>query len=93
VSESREMQEVVISLPQNLMLEVEGIIQQEEINQDEFFHQAVKWYLRERKQKQIRESMRRGYMEMAKINLSIASEAFQAEDEAETTVEKLVSGG
>jgi len=44
VSESREMQEVVISLPQKLMLEVEGIIQQEEINQDEFFHQAVKWY-------------------------------------------------
>ena len=40
-----------------------------------------------------RESMRRGYMEMAKINLTIASEAFQAEFEAEHTVERLVSGG
>jgi CopG family transcriptional regulator / antitoxin EndoAI len=37
--------------------------------------------------------MRRGYMEMAKINLTIASEAFQAEYEAEHTVERLVSGG
>ncbi len=32
-------------------------------------------------------------MEMAKINLAIASEAFQAEYEAENTVERLVSGG
>jgi CopG family transcriptional regulator/antitoxin EndoAI len=37
--------------------------------------------------------MRRGYMEMAKINLRIASEAFLAEYEAEHTVERLVSGG
>jgi len=33
------------------------------------------------------------YMEMAKINLAIASEAIQAEYEAEHTVESLVSGG
>lgn len=32
-------------------------------------------------------------MEMAKINLEIASEALQAEYEAENTVERLVSGG
>jgi CopG family transcriptional regulator/antitoxin EndoAI len=50
-------------------------------------------YIRERKKRQIRESMRRGYMEMAKINLNIASEAFQAESEADHTVERLVSGG
>lgn len=37
--------------------------------------------------------MRRGYMEMAKINLSIAMEAIHAEYEAEHTVERLVSGG
>lgn len=37
--------------------------------------------------------MRRGYMEMAKINLNIASEAFLAEYEADHTVDRLVSGG
>ena len=39
------------------------------------------------------ESMRRGYIEMGKINLGIASEAFLAEYEAAHTVERLVSGG
>ena len=67
--------------------------QQENVNRSEFIYQATKMYLRERKKRQIRESMRRGYMEMAKINLTIASEAFQAEFEAEHTVERLVSGG
>ncbi len=37
--------------------------------------------------------MRRGYIEMGKINLGIASEAFLAEYEAAHTVERLVSGG
>ncbi|HET7579596.1 MAG TPA: antitoxin endoai, partial [Bacillales bacterium] len=38
------------------------------------------------------ESMRQGYMEMAKINLNIASEAFLAEEEADNTLDRLVSG-
>ncbi len=36
--------------------------------------------------------MQQGYMEMAKINLTIASEAFLAEEEAEHTLDRLVSG-
>lgn len=40
----------------------------------------------------IRESMQQGYMEMAKINLNIASEAFLAEEEADHTLTRLVSG-
>jgi CopG family transcriptional regulator/antitoxin EndoAI len=36
--------------------------------------------------------MQRGYLEMAKINLSMASEAFLAEEEADGTLDRLVSG-
>lgn len=93
MSESRATQEIVIRLPQNFLTELDGYVQQENVNRNEFIYQATKMYLRERKKRHIRESMRRGYMEMAKINLSIASEAFQAEYEAEHTVERLVSGG
>jgi CopG family transcriptional regulator / antitoxin EndoAI len=93
VSESSATQEIVIRLPQNFLTELDGYVQQENVNRNEFIYQATKMYLRERKKRHIRESMRRGYMEMAKINLSIASEAFQAEYEAEHTVERLVSGG
>lgn len=92
MSESSVTTEILVKLPQHLLNELDGFVKQENVNRSELIYQATKAYLRERKKRQIRESMRRGYMEMAKINLTIASEAFQAEYEAEHTVERLVSG-
>ena len=80
MSESSATTEIMVKLPQHLLTELDGFVKQENVNRSEFIYQATKMYLRERKKRQIRESMRRGYMEMAKINLTIASEAFQAED-------------
>ncbi|KEZ47663.1 MULTISPECIES: CopG family ribbon-helix-helix protein [Bacillaceae] len=93
MSESSATTEILIRLPQALVSELDGLVKQENGNRSELIYQATKMYIRERKKRQIRESMRRGYMEMAKINLNIASEAFQAESEADHTVERLVSGG
>lgn len=93
VSESSATTEILVRLPQNLISELDGLVKQENGNRNELIYQATKMYLRERKKRQITESMRRGYMEMAKINLTIASEAFLAESEADHTVERLVSGG
>lgn len=75
-----------------MLQEVDGIVEREQSNRSEFIRQAMKLYLTERKKRFIREMMQQGYMEMAKINLNIASEAFQAEEEAETTLDRLVSG-
>jgi CopG family transcriptional regulator / antitoxin EndoAI len=36
--------------------------------------------------------MQRGYMEMSRINLNLSTEAFVAEEEAEDTLDQLVSG-
>ena len=93
MSESGATTEILVKLPQHLLTELDGFVKTENVNRSEFIYQATKMYLRERKKRQIREAMRRGYMEMAKINLRIASEAFLAEYEAEHTVERLVSGG
>jgi CopG family transcriptional regulator/antitoxin EndoAI len=93
VSESGATTEILVKLPQHLLTELDGFVKTDNVNRSEFIYQATKMYLRERKKRQIRESMRRGYMEMAKINLRISSEAFLAEYEAENTVERLVSGG
>jgi CopG family transcriptional regulator/antitoxin EndoAI len=82
----------MISLPDHLLQEVDGIVEKENSNRSEFIRQAMKLYLMERKKRVIRESMQRGYMEMAKINLHIALEAFQAEEDAGSTVNRLVSG-
>ncbi len=93
MSEFSTTTEILVELPQHLLTELDGFVKTENVNRSEFIYQATKMYLRERKKRQIREVMRRGYMEMAKINLRIASEAFLAEYEAEHTVERLVSGG
>ncbi|WP_040950537.1 CopG family ribbon-helix-helix protein [Gorillibacterium massiliense] len=82
----------MISLPDNLLQEVDVIVELENSNRSEFIRQAMKLYLLERKKRQLRDAMQRGYMEMAKINLHIASEAFQAEEDAGSTVNRLVSG-
>ncbi|MBP1971461.1 CopG family transcriptional regulator/antitoxin EndoAI [Virgibacillus natechei] len=61
----------------------------------DFISQATKNYLDQKKGEhvqQFRETMKKGYEEMAGINLTIASEAFQAEEEAENTLERTVIG-
>jgi CopG family transcriptional regulator / antitoxin EndoAI len=84
---------IVISLPQKLLSEVDRVIKKENLDRSEFIHQATEMFLRERKNKrQFRDEMRQGYMEMAKINLTIASEAFLLEEEADHTLDRLVSG-
>jgi CopG family transcriptional regulator/antitoxin EndoAI len=83
---------IMISLPDILLQEVDGIVEKENSNRSEFIRQAMKLYLMERKKRVLRETMQRGYMEMAMINLHIASEAFQAEEDAGSTVDRLVSG-
>ncbi|NGP46250.1 antitoxin endoai [Bacillaceae bacterium SIJ1] len=87
-----DTENITVTLPQQLLHELDGVVHQEDGNRNELIYQATKMYLRERKKRQIRESMRRGYMEMAKINLDIASEAFFAEEEADHTLHRLVSG-
>lgn len=77
---------IMISLPNHLLEEVDGIVQEEKSNRSEFIRQAMRVYLMERKKRHIRESMQRGYMEMAKINLNMASEAFHVEEEADNTL-------
>lgn len=83
---------IMISIPQYLLQEVDGVVEKENSNRSELIRQAMKMYLTERKKRHIRETMKKGYMEMANINLNMASEAFLAEEEADHTLDRLVSG-
>lgn len=83
---------IMISLPHNLLKEVDGVVEKENSNRSELIREAMKLYLLERKKRYIRESMQKGYMEMANINLDLASESFILEEEADSTLDRLVSG-
>lgn len=82
----------MISLPQNLLVEVDGIVALENRTRSEFIREAMRLYLQERKKRQIRERMQQGYLEMARINLALSKEATYAESEAGRILEELVSG-
>ncbi len=87
-----ETKRIMISLPDNLLHEVDGIVASERRTRSEFIREAMRLYLQERKKRQIRETMQKGYMEMARLNLNLANEALEAENEAGLLAEQLVSG-
>ncbi|MBB6451270.1 CopG family transcriptional regulator/antitoxin EndoAI [Geomicrobium halophilum] len=66
--------------------------QRDGVNRNDFIHQAAKNYLHERKHI-VRESMQQGYLEMASINLNIAAESFELEEEADSWLDyRLING-
>jgi CopG family transcriptional regulator/antitoxin EndoAI len=90
---SNATKEIVVALPEKFVSELTELLERENVDQSEFIYSAVKCYMKEKRVRQMKDSIRKGYIEMAKINLKIASEAFHAETEASRTVERLVSGG
>ena len=92
---SEGLQGILVKLPKNLLNEVDGIMKYENKDLSDFIYQATKNYLENRKEEhiqEVRETMQQGYKEMARINLSMALEAFQAEEEADNTLERNVIG-
>ena len=61
---------IMISLPNTLLQEVDGIVSREKINRSHLIREAMCFYIKEMKKRQIRERLQMGYVEMSKINLS-----------------------
>lgn len=85
-----QVKRIMISLPDSLLAEVDGIAAAERLNRSEFIREAMKLYISERKRRMLREQMKAGYMEMAGINLSLAMEQHQLEDEVTSPFEPMV---
>lgn len=87
------LEEVLIRLPKNLFMEMNGMAKHENKELNELIYQATKRYVRCKKEiMQLHEMMKKGYQEMAGINLNLCSEAFLAEEEAKTTLDRSVIG-
>lgn len=78
-----KVKRIMISLPESLLEEVDGLAMREKRNRSEFIREAMKYYISERKRRAMREQMKLGYQEMAKINLSLAEENYEVENEAQ----------
>ncbi|MEG6616620.1 ribbon-helix-helix protein, CopG family [Peptococcaceae bacterium 1198_IL3148] len=74
---------IELNLPDNLLSELDTLAQQEELDRGELMRQAMHAYISERKRWHLREQMKKGYLEMAHINLQLAIEQAELEAEAE----------
>lgn len=74
---------IMICLPESLLAEVDNLATVERRNRSEFIREAMKLYIAERKRRNMREQMKRGYQEMAPINLALVVENYDVEDEVQ----------
>jgi CopG family transcriptional regulator/antitoxin EndoAI len=67
-----ELKRIIVSLPNNLLEEVDGIVALENRNRSEFIRDAMRLYIKEREKIRMREQLKNGYMQMAEINVKFA---------------------
>jgi CopG family transcriptional regulator/antitoxin EndoAI len=85
-----DLKRIMISIPNSLLQEVDGIIAGEKLSRSQFVREAMRLYIEDRKRKAVRDLMKRGYQEMAVINLSLAEEGLLAEAEVLETLPTLL---
>ena len=76
-----ELKRIMISIPNSLLQEVDGIAAMEKLSRSQFVREAMRLYIEERKRRTVRDLMKKGYQEMAVINLLLAEEGLSADDE------------
>jgi len=65
---------IIVTVPESLLSEVDYITEYECKNRSQIVREAITFYLGERKKVLMIEQMKKGYLEMAEINLTLASE-------------------
>lgn len=70
---------ILISLPDALLDEVDNLATKQKINRSEFIREAMRLYIKEKKRTELTARMKRGYEEMAEINLEISEYCLSAD--------------
>ena len=76
-----ECKKIVVSLPDSLLKEVDNLVDIEQCNRSEFVRKAMKFYLSEMKRISFIENMKKGYLEMTEINITLAEVGLTADYE------------
>ncbi len=82
------LKKVMISLPDSLLQEIDNVVSVEKTNRSQFVREAMKVYLNERRRIHICESLKKGYEEMAEINIRLSEFCFEADCDQQNRYEK-----
>ena len=83
-----QLKKVLITVPDSLLEAVDSAAKVENINRSELVREAMKMYLGERRKHARKEQLKKGYQQMAELNLSLAEVYFDAEEEAVSSYEE-----
>lgn len=70
---------IVISLPSSLLEEVDGLAMTERRNRSDLFREAMEVYIEGRRRRDLRDRLKKGYLEMASLNSMLAEEGLLPE--------------
>lgn len=88
------LRRIVVNLPPNLLKEIDKLVANgEKRSRSEFICEAMRAYIEEKKRSHAREKMKRGYQEMAQLNLALAQEHCALEEEAQGIYETALGVG
>ncbi|EQB8890068.1 CopG family transcriptional regulator [Listeria monocytogenes] len=68
---------------QEMIQELDVVVEKEKMGRSEVIMEATQQFLQEKRARELRDEMERGYAEMATINFAIACECTHVEAEAE----------
>ncbi|HDT9427673.1 TPA: CopG family ribbon-helix-helix protein [Listeria monocytogenes] len=74
---------ISVELTQEMIQELDVVVEKEKMGRSEVIMEATQQFLQEKRARELRDEMERGYAEMAKINFAIACECTHVEAEAE----------
>jgi CopG family transcriptional regulator/antitoxin EndoAI len=82
---------IVVSIPNNLLEQVDCIISLENKNRSEFIRDAMRLYIRERENIRLIDQLKNGYVQMAEINIKFAEMGIYEDYEDFVVYEKRLS--
>jgi CopG family transcriptional regulator/antitoxin EndoAI len=83
-----ELRRIMITVPAALLQEVDGMVALEKgRTRSEFVREALHRFLEDRKRREIRDRMKTGYLEMARLNLQLAEEGLSTEEDVDEVVQ------
>ncbi|EKZ4568943.1 CopG family ribbon-helix-helix protein [Listeria monocytogenes] len=81
--EKENRMRISVELTQEMIQELDVVVEKEKMGRSEVIMEATQQFLQEKRARELRDEMERGYAEMATINFAIACECTHVEAEAE----------
>ena len=79
---------ILISIPDTLLNEVDNLATEQNLNRSEFIREAMQSYIKQKKNAEVAEQLKRGYKQMADINLEISEYCLKADNSTQQTYEE-----